>query len=89
MTVGMPGVKVLPAYEKSYQRGARIPGWACYSPPGLIEQSCEDLVVLADLKGWDTIVLPMPGVGQGGMSVSESEALCRKYFDDRFTVVMR
>lgn len=53
----------------------------------LIEQSCEELVRMADRTGWTNIVLPRPGCANGKLEWKDVKPVCEKHFDDRFTIV--
>lgn len=53
----------------------------------LIEQSCQELVELADYKGWKNVVVPRPGCGGGGLEWSEVRTILARYFDERFQII--
>ena len=55
----------------------------------LIEQSCLELLELADQKQWQRIVVPRPGCGIGGLDWRLVRPLLEKYFDDRFVIIQK
>ena len=64
-----------------------IPGWACTAEIGLIKKSAEQLVALADIKGWTKIALPRPGCGAGMLSWEKVvKPALSDILDDRFIV---
>jgi hypothetical protein len=53
----------------------------------LIEQSCRELVELAEHKGWQKIVVPRPGCGGGGLEWNDVRTILNRHFDERFHVI--
>lgn len=63
--------------------------WRQRASLDLIIRSANELVALADPKrmGWETILLPRPGCGNGGLSWHIVGSTLARILDDRFTVV--
>lgn len=80
---------VLPAYRHQFNIGHEVPGWMCFSSRRLIEASAGQLFRLACEQNWQSIILPCPGVGNGGLHMSEVMPILEAYLDDRFTMVYR
>ncbi len=53
----------------------------------LIARSCRELVFLCDRFHFDSIVIPRPGAGLGGLEWDDVKPICEQYLDDRFTIV--
>jgi O-acetyl-ADP-ribose deacetylase (regulator of RNase III) len=57
--------------------------WKNNSPLSLIQQSINELVSLTSVHRWDTVALPFPGIGLGGLKYEEVLPLVER-LDDRF-----
>lgn len=53
----------------------------------LIDQSCRELVELANYKGWQKVVVPRPGCGGGGLQWHEVRVILKRHLDSRFHVI--
>jgi O-acetyl-ADP-ribose deacetylase (regulator of RNase III) len=65
--------------------------WREMARPKLIARSAEELLVVARALDWETVALPRPGCGNGGLLWSEVEPILDEIFgyDDRFVIVDR
>lgn len=63
-----------------------IPGWAMVSDPELIIKSAHELVALADLKGWSTVLVPRMGCGAGELDWKDIKPLVSNILDKRFHI---
>lgn len=76
-----------------YDLGRRIVSFPVEADPyqnpdlRLIEQSCRELVDLAEYKRWPKVVLPRPGCGGGGLCWPDVRPVLQRYLDDRFHVI--
>lgn len=61
--------------------------WHQQADPQLIVRSAQQLVAMADKFGWQSIVLPRPGCGNGGLRWEDVKPLIEPVLDDRFTVI--
>jgi O-acetyl-ADP-ribose deacetylase (regulator of RNase III) len=60
--------------------------WKDKSDLKLIKKSILELVKLTQEKGWNKIVLPRPGCGNGGLDWKEVKKYV-SYLDDRFFII--
>lgn len=80
---------VLPQFRAHVRVGQIVPGWKMFSTPSFILNSLMELSELADNHNWNSIVLPPPGVGNGGLNFNEVVEASKELLDDRFTMVYK
>jgi hypothetical protein len=61
--------------------------WKEEADPRLIRRSAQQLVALADKFGYERVVIPRPGCGNGRLSWEEVGPVLAGILDDRFSVV--
>jgi O-acetyl-ADP-ribose deacetylase (regulator of RNase III) len=55
----------------------------------LIRRSAKQLVDLANMTNWQTIAMPRPGCGNGGLDWEDVKPVIESILDDRFVVIQR
>lgn len=55
----------------------------------LIEQSARELMAIVQACGWDTVLLPRPGCGNGRLNWPDVRRVLTPILDDRITVVSK
>lgn len=65
------------------------PQWHDKAEYPLIWRSCEELVALTDARGWQTVLLPRPGCGNGRLPWEQVRDSIAPRLDDRFVIVER
>lgn len=79
---------LLPYYQRKVRMDQRFyPGWMSRSHPFLIEVSARLLAELAKDHGWQSVVLPRPGCGAGGLRWEDIKPRLESQLDDRFYVI--
>lgn len=63
--------------------------WKSPSSLPLIIESATQLSTLANIRKWNNVYLPRPGVGLGGLDWKNVKAAIEPLLDDRFTVVYK
>jgi hypothetical protein len=61
--------------------------WRVRAHKDLIIKSTEQLVDLVDAVGFERIVMPRPGCGNGGLKWEDVKPIIEPYLDNRFTVM--
>ena len=63
--------------------------WRDKADLALIARSCEELTEWVDFCEWETILLPRPGCGAGGLRWDTVKPVLQLKLDDRFLVIDR
>lgn len=63
--------------------------WRQMADLALIERSARELIWVADECKFNTVVLPRPGCGNGGLRWEDVKPVIEPLLDDRFVVVER
>lgn len=61
--------------------------WREKADLGLIRQSATEVVEIADLYGFKSVVVPRPGCGNGGLKWENVKPVLEPILDDRFTII--
>jgi len=88
-TVIFNGSNAVKHMRSRFRVGDTVPGWAAKADLGVIEQSCKQLVALADRLKLRDVHLPRPGCGAGELRYEAVRPILEKYLDDRFIIVTR
>jgi hypothetical protein len=80
-------VNVLPRLRQSIRGPGPWPGWMSYADLELVERSAEQIQAMAVAAGWQHVLMPRPGCGNGELSWDDVVKRLSRVLDDRFTVV--
>jgi hypothetical protein len=61
--------------------------WMEAACPRLIYRSAVQLVAMTEYKGWEKVILPRPGCGNGGLEWDDVRSILTPLLDDRFVIV--
>ena len=78
---------IMGKFHKEIGTRAKLFGWMAKSDLLLIERSANLISIICD--NFDAILLPTVGTGHGELKTKDVKPLLEKYFDDRYTVVIR
>ena len=74
----------LPHMQQKFKKGDEIAGFWCRAKLDIIENSLHQLINLLNYyKTSKDIYLPMPGVGNGDLSIKEVQPIIERYPDNR------
>ena len=72
--------------KDKYKKGDLVPGFHAIANLRIIEESCKQLVKLADKHKWKRVIMPRPGCGAGELKWKHVMNILETYLDDRFHV---
>lgn len=72
--------------KDKFKIGDYVPGWAMKANHRIIEDSCNELVWLADAKEYREVYLPRPGCGAGELKYEDVKPILEDKLDDRFYI---
>ena len=78
---------VISSMQGEFAHGDMVPGCFATASLPIIRKSCHELVALADLQGYQSVVIPRPGCGNGELEWDEVGTVLNAYLDDRFFVI--
>lgn len=81
------GTNVVEHAKNQFRIGDRVPGFWSKAGPERIVACCKDLVNLANVMGWQTILCPRFGCGAGELNWEDVKPMIENILDDRFICV--
>lgn len=81
------GTNVVAHAAYQFHPGDSVPGFWAKAIPERIVATCHDLVGLANVMGWQTILCPRFGCGAGELNWEDIKPMIEDILDDRFICV--
>ena len=78
---------LVPNMRGKYTEGSYIQSWMFITTPEILLSSSRQLVTLTDYWEWNSVVIPRPGCGLGGLTWPVVKEIIEPLFDDRFSVI--
>ena len=78
---------ILERFRSGLRDGWKVQGWQAQAIPELIVRSAEYLVEIVNFKKFESVLVPKPGCGNGGLKWSDIKPLLQDVFDDRFSII--
>lgn len=78
---------VIPRARRKYNPQETVPGFHAMADIDLIVDSAKRLIILADHCDWNTVILPRPGCGNGGLTWEGVGPILSRLLDNRFLVI--
>jgi hypothetical protein len=77
-----------PQYRKKFRSGQIAPGWMANASPRLIERSARELVELVSWYGFEKVIMPKPGCGNGGLEWSKVRSIIKPILSGKTFIVV-